>query len=288
MTAWIERTGTATLVWLFTIYSWVASTVCAAWFAYRFSVERDGALEPIVCLIWQGLVFGAWVPAGGLVWFLLKRFGTTGRGLASLILAMLPVVLFEALVGSALDIFFAARGDFADLIERSLSKTPVAILLWTAICAVGVAAVQRERALKARQQSDMLERALQTARHAINAPQTERLLVATGQRRTPVMLHEVEWFAAAGNYVVVHWQEREGLVRTPLKALEATLDPDVFARTHRSTIVNLARAVGVQSLSDGTWKLTMTSGAELVVSRSFRDEILRRLGSHRPCTTALK
>jgi hypothetical protein len=57
------------------------STVCAAWFARRFSVERDAALEPALCLIWQGLVFGAWLPAGAVVWLFLRRFGTTGRGL---------------------------------------------------------------------------------------------------------------------------------------------------------------------------------------------------------------
>lgn len=63
-----------------------------------------------------------------------------------------------------------------------------------------------------------------------------------------------------------------------LKAIEATLDHAVFVRTHRSTIVNLARVADAQSLSDGSWKLNMLNGAELVVSRSFRDDILARLG----------
>jgi DNA-binding LytR/AlgR family response regulator len=278
VTARIERLSTATLVWLFTAYSWAATTLCAAWFAHRFSVERDAALEPALCLIWQGLVFGAWLPAGGLAWLLLRHFGTTGRGLAALTLAMLPVVPLEAAAGSALDILFAGGGDFAGLARRAISKAPVAILIWTALCAVGLAAVQRDRALEARRRADMLESALVHARKAVGAPQSERLLVTTGRRRAPVMLHEVEWFASAGNYVVVHWQEREGLVRTTLKVMEMALDPSVFARTHRSTIVNLARVADAQSLSDGSWRLTMVSGAELVVSRSFREEILARLG----------
>ncbi len=284
MTAWIERLGTATLVWLFAAYSWAASTVCAAWFARRFSVERGAALEPALCLIWQGLAFGAWLPAGGLVWLLLKRFGMTGRGLAALTLAMAPVVLLEAAAGAALDILFAGGGDFAGFAGRAVSKAPVAILLWTAICAIGLAAVQRDRALAARRRADMLQGALVQARQAVNSPRLERLLVTTGRRRTSVMLHEVEWFASASNYVVVHWQEREGLVRTSLKAIEATLDPAVFARTHRSTIVNLACVTDAQSLSDGSWRLTMASGGEIVVSRAFRDEILARLGksSFRP------
>ncbi|MNS09063.1 LytTr DNA-binding domain protein [compost metagenome] len=278
MTARIERVSTATLVWLFSAYAWAASTVCAAWFAYRFSLERGAALAPVLCLVWQGLVFGAWLPAGGLVWLLINRFGATGRGLAALTLAMLPVVLLEAVGGSALDILFAGGGDFAGLGGRAIAKAPVAILLWTALCAIGLAAAQRNRALDARRRADMLESALVHARQAVSAPRSERLLVTTGRRRASVMTHEVEWFASAGNYVVVHWQEREGLVRTPLKVIEATLDPAVFARTHRSTIVNLAYVADVQPLSDGSWRLTMASGGELVVSRAFRDEILARLG----------
>ena len=103
-------------------------------------------------------------------------------------------------------------------------------------------------------------------------------MVMTGNRRATVLLTEVEWFAAAGNYVVVHWGEREGLVREPLKALEARLDSRVFARSHRSTIVNLARVRDAGSLSDGSWRLTTQSGAELVASRTYRDALMARLG----------
>ncbi|MGH7019782.1 MAG: hypothetical protein ACREEY_07885 [Brevundimonas sp.] len=197
MTGRIERLGTATLVWLFSAYAWSASTVCAAWFAYRFSIERGAALEPLLCLVWQGLVFGAWLPAGGVVWLLLRRFGVTGRGFAALTMAMLPVVLLEAVGGSALDILFAGDRDFAGLGGRVIAKAPVAILLWTALCAVGLAAVQRDRALDARRRADMLESALVHARRAASAPRSERLLVTTGRRRASVMTHEVEWFASA-------------------------------------------------------------------------------------------
>ena len=103
-------------------------------------------------------------------------------------------------------------------------------------------------------------------------------MVMAGSRRAPVDVADIEWFAAAGNYVVVHWGEREGLIREPLRTLEARLDPAVFARSHRSTVVNLARVAEAASLSDGSWRLTMRSGAELVASRTYRDDLLARLG----------
>jgi DNA-binding LytR/AlgR family response regulator len=160
---------------------------------------------------------------------------------------------------------------------------PVAILLYTAVAAVGVAAAHHRQAARAQVRADALEAALATARQALaratagTRPPT-RLMVATGPRRVPVALAEVEWFEAAGNYVVVHWDEREGLVRETLQGLEARLDPAVFARGHRSTLVNLARVRETRSLSDGSWRLTLASGAELVVSRTYRDALLSRLG----------
>ena len=163
---------------------------------------------------------------------------------------------------------------------RTLARIPVSILLYTAICAVGAAAAHRSRAVEAQARARTLEGALTIARQAMAGSDTppERLMVMTGQRRAPVLLDEVEWFAAAGNYVVVHWADREGLVREPLKALETRLDGRVFARSHRSTLVNLARVRETRSLSDGSWKLTMASGAELVASRTYRDAVMARLG----------
>jgi DNA-binding LytR/AlgR family response regulator len=94
----------------------------------------------------------------------------------------------------------------------------------------------------------------------------------------PVDLVQVEWFGAADNYVVVHWGGREGLLRATLQSLEARLDPTVFARSHRSALVNLARVREAAPLSDGSWRLTLESGAEVVTSRTYRDDLLRRLG----------
>ena len=276
----LAHVSTSKLVWLFTAYSWTVTTLCASWFAHRTAIARGAPLDAATCLLWQGAVFGAWLPAGLLVWVIIRRFGTGARGLLAASAATLVVAPFEAAAGAVLDIVIAGRRDFSGLLDHAIAKIPVAILLWTAICAVALAATQRQRMIETRQRAEALEEALAQARHAQNPDLSERLMVMTGSRRTPVALDEVEWFASAGNYVVVHWGEREGLIRTTLKTMEAKLDPQVFARSHRSTLINLARVAETQSLSDGSWKLTMTSGAELVASRSFRDRILERLGQN--------
>ena len=70
-----------------------------------------------------------------------------------------------------------------------------------------------------------------------------------------------------------------------IAAPAAAMQPDaqdtatpIGVRVQRSSLINLARVGQVQPLSDGAWRLTMASGAELVVSRTYRDAVLEKLG----------
>lgn len=267
-----------TRVWVlgFTAYAWVVTTVCAAWF-----VRADSGADLTTSLVWQGSIYALWLPVAGVVALILRRFGAGGRAFAATTAAMLALVPLAALATTLIDMGYRGA-DMAGWAEQALWRLPVAILLYTAIVAVGFAAAHRQRAVQARQRAEALERdlaaALDAARTAARTDSPQRLMVMAGSRKVPVDLPDVEWFAAAGNYVVVHWNDREGLLRETMRALEARLDPAVFARSHRSTVVNLARVTAAQSLSDGSWKLTLGSGAELVVSRTYRDDLLARLG----------
>lgn len=272
----LRAVPTQAWVWGFTAYSYVVTTVCAAWF-----VRADTGAGLMTSLVWQGSIYGLWLPVAGGVALMLRRFGAGAQAFGAATVAMLVLVPLAALGTTWIDLSYR-DADMAGWAKRALWRLPVAILLYTAIVAVGFAAAHRQRAVEARQRAEALERdlgaALEAARIAAKAEAPQRLMVMAGTRKVPVDLADVEWFAAAGNYVVVHWAEREGLLRETMRAREAQLDPAVFARSHRSTLVNLARVTAAQSLSDGSWKLTLTSGAELVVSRTYRDDLLARLG----------
>ncbi len=271
---------TAAWVWAFTAYSWAMTTVCAAWFARRFAAERGHEIGLLASLTWQGGVYAAWLPVAGLVWLLLRRFGAGAVGLFALYLSGALIVPLEALSSSLIDTAYAPP---ALLAVRVLGRLPVSLLLYTAIIGVALAATQYEQARQERLRAHALAQALAEAREALSrtaaAPNpVRRLMVMAGARRVPVALDEVEWFAAADNYVVVHWAGREGLLRATLQSLEGWLDPAVFARCHRSALVNLAHVRETQPLSDGSWRLTLASGAEVVTSRTYRDALLARLG----------
>lgn len=255
--------------------------MCAAWFARRFAAARHQTLSVWDSLAWQGSIYAAWLPVALVVWLLLRRFGSGLIGLLALYLAGGLVVPLEALISARINAVYAPGSGLATSL---IARLPICLLLYTAIVAVGLAAAEHRRARQEKERSRALEVALEHARRALaratrsEATLDDRLTVMSGARRVPVKISEVEWFGGADNYVVVHWSDREGLLRGTLKTIEKRLDPALFARCHRSALVNLARVASFAPLSDGSWRLTMESGAEVVTSRAYRRELLERLG----------
>ncbi len=81
---------------------------------------------------------------------------------------------------------------------------------------------------------------------------------------------EVDRFEAADKYTTVHVGAREWLLRTPLKELEAQLDPAAFWRIHRGTIVRVAAIREVRrDLMGRLWVELKSDGKPLPVSRSY-------------------
>ena len=100
-----------------------------------------------------------------------------------------------------------------------------------------------------------------------------RLPVRTAGRTVFVDLESVDWLEAADNYVRLHVDRREYLVRETLAALDAQLDPDRFARIHRSVIVNVARIAEVRPTSHGDAEVLLRDGARLAASRTWRHRL---------------
>jgi two-component system, LytTR family, response regulator len=78
---------------------------------------------------------------------------------------------------------------------------------------------------------------------------------------------EVEYLAAAGNYVVAHVGGNEFLTRATLKCVSAQLAPLGFFQIERSLLVNLRQLAHVERRDRGQYCFVMRSGARLVSSR---------------------
>ncbi|HEX2210685.1 MAG TPA: LytTR family DNA-binding domain-containing protein, partial [Longimicrobium sp.] len=103
---------------------------------------------------------------------------------------------------------------------------------------------------------------------------TTRLLVKNGERMFFVPVEKIDWLEAEGNYVRLHCGREAHLVRGTLSGMEEQLDPRRFTRIHRSTIVNLDRVKEVRPWFAGDYLVKLHDGAELRLSRRYRDHLL--------------
>ena len=85
----------------------------------------------------------------------------------------------------------------------------------------------------------------------------------------------IERIEAAGDYMVIYTADNSLILRETMKDLERRLDPRVFQRVHRSWIVNLNQVRQVKPHTNGECFLILASGADVKVSRSYRDVVAR-------------
>ncbi|MEM8988490.1 MAG: LytTR family DNA-binding domain-containing protein [Pseudomonadota bacterium] len=87
----------------------------------------------------------------------------------------------------------------------------------------------------------------------------------------------IEWIDAAGDYMCIHADGQTHIIRATMKALQQRLDPAKFQRVHRSAIVNLNHVKELRPHSNGEYFLKLQNGAELKLSRSYKDVVARFL-----------
>jgi two-component system LytT family response regulator len=85
----------------------------------------------------------------------------------------------------------------------------------------------------------------------------------------------IERIDAAGDYMCINTADNSLILRETMKDLEKRLDPRKFQRVHRSTIVNLDLVREVRPHTNGECFLVLESGAQVKVSRSYRDVVAR-------------
>lgn len=85
----------------------------------------------------------------------------------------------------------------------------------------------------------------------------------------------IERIDAAGDYMCIYTGDNTLILRETMKDLEKRLDPRRFQRVHRSTIVNLDLVKEVKPHTNGECFLVLGSGAQVKVSRSYRDVVAR-------------
>jgi two-component system, LytTR family, response regulator len=84
---------------------------------------------------------------------------------------------------------------------------------------------------------------------------------------------EIRWIAAEENYVRISTGTETHLLRETMAHLEERLDPEVFLRVHRSSIVNLQFVKEVRTELSGDFSVVLVNGQKVAMSRSYRSRV---------------
>ncbi|MEX0288233.1 MAG: LytR/AlgR family response regulator transcription factor [Flavobacteriaceae bacterium] len=100
----------------------------------------------------------------------------------------------------------------------------------------------------------------------------ERVLVQSNKKLITIAVEDILWVEAYGDYSKLHLQKDTFLSNYGITALEEKLDPSIFVRVHRSSIINL-NAVQELHKYGKSYDVTMTNGDVVRVSRGYLDTI---------------
>lgn len=136
-------------------------------------------------------------------------------------------------------------------------------------------ALDRVRAVLQFQQTRAFEQKLEALLQHLPGSKryVERLMVRTAGGMQILPVHEIDWFEAEGDYVRIHKGGKKYLLRERMNGLEARLNPQKFLRIHRSAIVNIDRIHAMQPRTNGDYAVILTSGAQLTLSRTYREKV---------------
>jgi DNA-binding LytR/AlgR family response regulator len=115
-----------------------------------------------------------------------------------------------------------------------------------------------------------LLRHLKTALPGVRHERTRWIKASVGRQVRVIDVDEVLFFQSDTRYTRIVLRDYEALVRTPLKDLLSTLDPDRFWQIHRATVVNV-NAIEAAERIDAERMQVLVKGCEekLAVSRTF-------------------
>jgi two-component system LytT family response regulator len=126
--------------------------------------------------------------------------------------------------------------------------------------------------------SSIDERLLQLLNNVKIEPKyLKRIPVKSAKQTILLPTDDIDWIAAAGNYLELYAGKNMHLIRERLTHLEQKLDPEKFARIHRSTIVNIEHIKTLQPLFNGDHLVLLQNGKELHMSRTFREKLFSLL-----------
>lgn len=114
--------------------------------------------------------------------------------------------------------------------------------------------------------------------YPVSEERNKRLVVRVKNEIKIIQTQEVRYFEAEDDYISIHTQEGKFLKKMTMKQLEESLDPEKFARIHRSFLVNLQEVAGLEPYEKESYLLRLRTGQKIPVSKSGYARLRQVLG----------
>ncbi len=124
--------------------------------------------------------------------------------------------------------------------------------------------------LKAADLSKLIEHYVQFGGQA--APEESLDVEKDGVRRK-LLVSDIQWIEAAGNYALIHTNEEVFDIREPITKLSSRLQRHGFIRTHRRVIVNTSAIAARVLEGEIVAGLQLSDGTRVPVGPTFREDI---------------
>jgi len=132
-----------------------------------------------------------------------------------------------------------------------------------------VSAIERAREIfQNNRKLQIAERLMQLLKQESRS-QVTRLPVKVGTRIQVVRTQDIDWIAAAGDYVELHSKGRCHLLHETMNSMEQKLDAQQFLRIHRSRIVRMELIEGAQSIDNREYMVRLSDGSEHRSGRTY-------------------
>jgi two-component system LytT family response regulator len=125
--------------------------------------------------------------------------------------------------------------------------------------------------------SDKIISLMNMVQQSQNQSPLKRLFVKLNDRVVPVDVSTIEWLEAQDDYTRLHTHDRSYLVGQTLTNILAMLDPGLFFRIHRSSVVNLHYIKEIVKSFKGNYQVHMASGAKLPVGRTRLKQLKEKI-----------
>lgn len=90
-------------------------------------------------------------------------------------------------------------------------------------------------------------------------------------RLNKIFIRDIMYIESQQNYIYVYTSENRFIIRSTLSGFSKQLPNDIFVQIHKSFIVNIKQVSCVDS------NFLTVNGKQLVISRTFRDEFLKKI-----------